>query len=369
MTELSITELTFIFAITVQLVYWLVWLIGVIKIKSTPNTSDSHGVSVIVAVNNELQNLKLLLPLIFAQTYDLFEIIIVDDRSSDGSYEYLQDSSKNNAQLKVLTVNDLPDHLNSKKYALTLGIKSASYDQLLFTDADCRPSSTNWIESFAKTWNENSSFILGFSPYESKPGLLNYFIRFETLLTGIQYLASAAMGKPYMGVGRNLSYSKKLFLSNKGFHGFQNVMGGDDDIYVNKYATSSNATVALSGNSISTSIPKTNLSDYILQKTRHLSAGKHYSFKSKIMLFFFTFTWMLTWALLPFIFISTEYYLLLGILILLRFIIMGIVFYVFSKKATVKFNLLGLILLDFMFALYYFAIGTKTLLTKQVKWK
>ena len=369
MNELSSIEFAFVFAITLQLVYWLVWLIGVVKIKETPYISEGTGVSVIIAVNNELQNLKQLLPLIFAQTYDLFEVIIVDDRSSDESYEYLQDLSKNNSRLKVLTVNDLPDHLNSKKYALTLGIKSATYDQILFTDADCRPSSPNWIGSFAKAWNEKTSFVLGFSPYESKSGLLNYFIRFETLLTGIQYFASAVMGKPYMGVGRNLSYSKKLFLSNKGFHGFQNVMGGDDDIYVNKYASSHNATVALSGNSITTSIPKTNLSDYIIQKTRHLSAGKHYSFKSKIMLFFFTFTWMLTWALLPFIFISTKFHILLGVLILLRYIIMGIVFYVFSKKATVKFNLLGLILLDFMFALYYFVIGIKTLLTKQVKWK
>ena len=369
MIELSNIELAFIIVMILQLAYWLVWLLGIVKIKTTSYITNGHGISVIIAANNELQNLKQLLPLIFAQAYDLFEVIVVNDRSSDGSYEYLQDLSKNNTKLKVLNVNDLPDHLNSKKYALTLGIKSATYDQLLLTDADCRPLSTNWIGSFANVWTKNTSFALGFSPYETKPGLLNYFIRFETLLTSIQFFASASIGKPYMGVGRNLSYSKKLFLTNKGFHGVQKIMGGDDDLYVNKYATKFNTTIALSAESNTISIPKSTFSDFILQKTRHLSVGKHYSLISKIMLFFFTSSWILTWALSPFVLISSKAYLLLSILIITRYIIIGLVFYIFSKKASIKFNLLGLILLDFMFALYYFVIGTKTLLTKQVKWR
>ncbi|MCF6360946.1 MAG: glycosyltransferase, partial [Cyclobacteriaceae bacterium] len=232
----SYLELAFFIIVGVQLIYWVVWLAGVLKLKPDTENKPAHGVSVVVAANNELQNLQQLIPLLLKQSYHTYEIIIVDDRSSDGSYDYLLGLSQQEPNLKLLQVSELPDHLNGKKYALTLGIKAASYDQILLTDADCSPLSNNWISSFANSWDSQTSFVLGFSEYERKKGLLNYFIRFETILTGIQYVSAAVLGKPYMGVGRNLSYSKTLFLSKKGFHGFQGVTGGDDDLFVNKYA-------------------------------------------------------------------------------------------------------------------------------------
>lgn len=361
-------EILFFVTVTIQLIYWLIWLIGISSIKSTNNSNTEHGVSVVIASNNGLDNLKQLLPLLLTQSYPLFEIIIVDDRSSDGSYDYLLDQSTKHNDLKLLTVSVLPDHLNGKKYALTLGIKAAKYDQVLLTDADCKPISENWISAFASSWKEKTSFVLGFSSYEKRAGLLNYFIRFETILTGIQYLASAAIGKPYMGVGRNLSYSKTLFLSKKGFHGFQSTMGGDDDLFVNKYASGSNSNVLLQPESTIASIPKTTVKDFIVQKTRHLSVGKHYSLKSKVILASFTLTWILTWSLLPIEVLLTQNLLLPGILLLSRYILMGITFLVFSNKSGAKLNLLGLMLLDFMFVLYYFVTSIRTLFIKRVKW-
>lgn len=368
MIELTQVEIAFIGIVLIQIIYWAIWLIGVLKIKPGNSTPQEQGVSVVVAANNELENLKKLLPKLIKQDYNLFEIIIVDDRSSDGSFEFLLESTAKYNNLKVLTVSDLPNHLDAKKYAITLGIKSATYDQILLTDADCEPASSKWIASFAQAWSNKSSFILGFSPYQKQPGLLNYFIRFETLLTGIQYLSAAALGKPYMGVGRNLCYSKSLFLANKGFHGIQNIRGGDDDIFVNKYANGSNTKVLLNEESNTYSIPKKNVKKYFIQKTRHLSVGKYYSSKSKIILTIFTLTWILTWGLLPFELLFTKNLILpLGFL-LGRYILMATTFGIFLKKSRVKFNLLGMMLLDFMFVLYYFVAATKTLFTKQVKW-
>ena len=364
----SSLELLFIVIVSIQIIYWLIWLIGVSKIKSAKNSTSDHGVSVVIAANNELGNLEKLLPLLLKQSYSLFEIIIVDDRSSDGSYDYLLDQSNQHSNIKILTVNELPDHLNGKKFALTLGIKAAAYDQIMLTDADCKPISENWITTFASSWVEKTSFLLGFSSYEKRPGLLNYFIRFETILTGIQYLASASIGKPYMGVGRNLSYSKTLFLSKKGFHGFQDLMGGDDDIFVNKYATGSNSSTVLQAEASVVSVPKTTAKSYIVQKTRHLSVGKHYSLKSKIILAIFTLTWILTWGLIPFEILSTQNLLLPGVLLFSRYILMGITFVIFSNKSGAKLNLLGLMLLDFMFVVYYFVTGIRTLFIKRVKW-
>ncbi len=368
MMNYTYLEWAFFTVVGIQLIYWSVWLIGVLKLKATTNNSSSHGVSIIIAANNELNNLQTLLPTLLNQSYSKFEIIVVNDRSTDGTYDYLLALAQQESTLKVLTVNELPLHLNGKKYALTLGIKSAAYDQILLTDADCKPITNEWVSSFANQLDGQTSFILGFSCYDKNPGLLNYFIRFETLLTGIQYVSAAVLGKPYMGVGRNLSYSKNLFLSKKGFHGFQGLMGGDDDLFVNKYANGTNTKVVLNNQSIISSRPKLLFSDFMVQKIRHLSVGKYYSSKSKITLGLFAFTWLATWALAPFEAVTSQSLILFGILLCARYVLMGATFYIFTNKSGAKLNLLGLILLDFMFVLYYFVTGIRTLLTKRVKW-
>ena len=243
--EINGIELAFFCAVLIQIIYWLVWLMGVTRLKKSTAIKNGNGISIVIAANNELENLKHNLPKVLSQEYSTYEVIVVDDRSSDESYEFLLELAKQHKNLKVLTVTDLPDHLNGKKYAITLGIKTAKFDQILLTDADCYPESKNWIGTFANAWGEKISFVVGFSQYKQRPGLLNYFIRFETLVTGIQYLASAALNKPYMGVGRNLSYSKTMFLSKKGFHGYQNLVGGDDDLFVNKHAIGANTQLVI----------------------------------------------------------------------------------------------------------------------------
>jgi glycosyltransferase involved in cell wall biosynthesis len=198
----------------VQILYWLYYLIGVIllrPIKQGPSI-PKEGVSVVVAAKNELENLKVLIPAILNQEYPNFELIIVNDRSSDGTLEYIYELSQVHDNLEVRNVDDLPDHINGKKFALTLGIKAAQNDQVLFTDADCLPSSTDWIAAMSQGFSEKNAIVLGFSNYVHHSGFLNYFIRFETHLTGIEYLAAARLGAPYMGVGRNLCY--KNFLSD-----------------------------------------------------------------------------------------------------------------------------------------------------------
>ena len=367
--EINGIELAFLCVVSIQIVYWLVWLSGVARLRSSTAVKEGDGVSVVIAANNELENLRQTLPVILEQHYSNYEVIVVDDRSSDASYEYLLGLANQYKNLQVLSVSELPDHLNGKKYALTLGIKTARHDQILLTDADCRPVSKNWLGSFAHSWGEKTSFLLGFSQYGAMPGLLNYFIRFETALTGIQYMAAAVLGRPYMGVGRNLSYSKTLFLSKKGFHGYQNLTGGDDDLFVNKYAIGANTGLVVGQETTTISFPKTSWKAYLNQKTRHLSVGKHYSFKSKIALFFFSLTWVLTWFLFPFFMISANHFFLPISFFALRLLLLGTTFVVFSKRTGTKLGILGLILLDFMFTLYYFVAGFKTMFTRRVKWR
>jgi hypothetical protein len=78
--------------------------------------------------------------------------------------------------------------------------------------------------------------VIGYGAYNKRPGLLNKIIRFETFHSALQYLSFALAGTPYMGVGRNLSYKKDVFLRNKGFSSINHIPGGDDDLFINKVA-------------------------------------------------------------------------------------------------------------------------------------
>jgi glycosyltransferase involved in cell wall biosynthesis len=308
-------------------------------------------------------------PLLLSQNYKEFEVIIVEDRSNDGSYDYLLQATKDHERLKMVRVTQKPDHINGKKFALTLGIKAARFDWVLLTDADCNPNSNNWIASMSEKIQDETKIILGFSPYSKSPGVLNSFIRFESLLTGIQFIGFALLGKAYMGVGRNLMYRKELFLDNKGFNSHLGVTGGDDDLFVNHHTTSKNTVVSIGGDSVIFSKPKTTWKEFLHQKFRHLSVGKRYKFSDKIVLGLFSLSWMMSWFLvLPVILLSPWASVITGLLIV-RFMLEIILFIVASEKLGASVEGWKVPFLDFMYAFYYLVIGVKALFVKKVKWK
>jgi cellulose synthase/poly-beta-1,6-N-acetylglucosamine synthase-like glycosyltransferase len=291
---LLILFVVFCAAAGVQIIFFITFLY-VLNRKRELKMKASSPVSVIVCAHDEEANLRELLPQLLAQDYDTFEVVIVNDRSNDGTYDFLLEQTKNDPRVKMVNVNQLPGHVNGKKFALTLGIKAASYEWILLTDADCRPVSRQWISSMSSHFSDTSHFVLGFSPYQFAPGFLNKFIRFESLVTAIQYFSFAWLGNPYMGVGRNLAYRKSFFLENKGFNTFLNVTGGDDDLFVNRHAKGPSTFAELRPESQMVSIPEKSLGSFYRQKVRHLSVGKRYKPKHRILLGVFTATWLMMW--------------------------------------------------------------------------
>src|SRR5690606_21248805 len=126
--------------------------------------------------------------------------------------------------LRYLDVPGVRGDGNGKKYGLRQGSREAKHDILLLTDADCRPGG-QWAREMVSAFDEDTTVVLGYSPYLNTSGILNTFIRFEALLTGIQYLGLARLGFPSMGVGRNLAYRKSFFTSTNGFDGIMTVTG------------------------------------------------------------------------------------------------------------------------------------------------
>jgi cellulose synthase/poly-beta-1,6-N-acetylglucosamine synthase-like glycosyltransferase len=297
-------------------------------------------------------------------------VIVVEDRCNDGTYDFLLQATKQSPRLKMVRVQHLPAHVNGKKFAITLGIKAASHEWVLLTDADCRPMSNHWIQAMSAGCRDDKQFVLGYSPYQRTPGYLNSFIRFEALITGIQFIGMALLGKPYMGTGRNLAYRKSLFLNNKGFNNSLAITGGDDDLFVNQYSTRHNASVVLSPDAVTKSIAKNSWSEFYFQKLRHLSVGRYYRFSDRLLLGLFTLTWMATWLVVtPFMFVSAALTAFVWAGFLLRMLLMTVTVYRASRILGDSLETWKTPLLDFNYAIYYLGTGLAALASKRVRWK
>lgn len=336
------------------------------RYKKTHNPSRPPF-SVIVAARNELSNLQELLPLILNQKYPEFEVIVVLDRSTDPSKEYLESLAKSEPGLRLLSISHPPDTFNGKKYAITQAVNLAKYEWLLFTDADCCPASIFWIENFAKAITNQSGIIFGVSPYRKKPTLLNQFIQYETIYTAMKYISAALLKKPYMAVGRNLAYKKSLFLSGNGFFPYEGTTGGDDDLFVQKYGTSSNTAVVIEKNGITYSEPKTDIREYLRQKTRHLHVGKLY--KQKNVHIYWTVTHGMLW--LCFIYLVLAQPINIGVIstFILLILIKGLIFNLSSRRMGYNYNPLFLPISDLIYGVLYPFVGIRALLLRKVKWK
>lgn len=365
---MQILTVIFFSAVGLQLLYLTIFLIA-LKRKRPAKVSALPPVSVIVCAHDEEENLKALVPLLEEQDYPQFEIIIVNDRSNDGTYDYLLNETKNSSRLRMVNVDQVPGHINGKKFGITLGIKAATHEWVLLLDADCRPAGKEWIHKMSAEFVDQNQFVLGVSPYLKTGGFLNLFIRFESIITAIQYASFALLRNPYMGVGRNLAYRKSLFLEKKGFNQFLGITGGDDDLFVNLYAKGSNTSVQLSPESLVYSIAKTSWRSFQQQKLRHLSVGKLYRPNHRILLGIFTLSWIVTWLSgVPLMIIDITNWPVTAAF-LVRIFVLFLVIRTTLSQLKLRFELWALPVLDFLYSIYYISTGLVALLTKKIQWR
>ena len=283
-----------IFAIMVitQLVYTL-FIHGKLSFftgKRAVKTEQLPSVSVLISARNESDNLYENLPLILEQDYPNFEVIVINHQSVDDSYHILNAYAHQYKNLRVIEV-ERSQHLKpGKKLPLTLGIKGSKYDYLCFTDADCKPSSNQWLKSMTQYFVPEKDIVLGYAPYLTKPGLLNKIIRFDTTWIAMNYFSMALAKMPYMGVGRNLSYTKSLFNSVNGYKSHYSITSGDDDLFIQETATKTNFSINLDPASFCYSEGSTNWENWYMQKTRHFTTSGRYNVFKKAMLGIYPFS-------------------------------------------------------------------------------
>lgn len=330
----------------IQVVYYLTVFLKLPRYQPEKNKESKLPVSIIICAKNEVDNLKRFLPKLLEQDYPDFEIIVVNDCSTDETEMLLSEFSSKYERLRFTTIPSNEKFLHGKKLAVTIGIKAAKHDFVLLTDADCYPSSNQWLQKMASHFTGKNQIVLGYGKYEQRRGFLNSLIRYETVFTAMQYLSFAIKGSPYMGVGRNLAYEKELFFKNKGFAKHYHIASGDDDLFVNETATKENTAVEFSPESHTLSIPETTFRRWIKQKKRHLSAGKYYTPSSKIRIAVELLSRMLLYATFIAICILSSWYLVAAAIMAILFAVKLIVFKLNMRRLDEKLLLLLLLLFD-----------------------
>lgn len=351
----------------IQLIYFLCFS-SILFLKKEKKSTEKIPISVIICAKNEAENLQEFLPNIINQKYKNFEIVLINDASSDDTLEVMETFKEQHSNIKIVNVKNNEAFWGNKKYALTLGIKAATNEHLLFTDADCKPVSEFWIEKMTQHFSAKKTIVLGYGKYKSQKTFVNLLVRFETLLTAIQYFSYAKLGSPYMGVGRNLAYTKSEFFKTNGFIKHIQVRSGDDDLFIQEAATKENTTYSLDTESFTVSNPPLTLNEWFRQKRRHVSTASYYKFKHKFFLGLYFISKLLFYPTAITLLFLMNWQIITPI-VLLYFIGLFIVFGLSAKRLKEKNIVFFVPFLEIFLLLFQFSIFISNTFSKPTHWK
>jgi cellulose synthase/poly-beta-1,6-N-acetylglucosamine synthase-like glycosyltransferase len=242
------------------------------------------GISIIIAAKNEEKNIQPLIESLknLEWQQDNFEVIFVDDHSKDKTMREIEKSINGFKEYGIISLSEF--EIGGKRNALTKGIEKAQFENIVITDADCRPG-PNWLNSYSKKFSENFDFIFGIAPFKQDNFLVNKIACFENLRSSILTFSFAGIGLPYSAAARNIGFTKRAFEILGGYSKTNQTISGDDDLMLreavkNKLKIS---TLADKGSYVYSETKKT-FRDYLNQKARHTQTSIHYLAKHKIFL-------------------------------------------------------------------------------------
>lgn len=355
-------------AVVIQALYYVLVFSRINFVRPAKGVTDYlQPLTVVICAKNEAANLQRNLKIVLIQQYPQFEVIVVNDGSTDETLDVLVDYYKRNKNFRI--VNIQPQDSRGKKAALQKGIEAATFDTIVVTDADCRPSTTLWLAKLAGSYMGRTAVVLGHSPFEKKSGWLNKLIRYENVQTAMQYFGFALAGLPYMGVGRNLSYKKNAAIEAGATVKGRKIIGGDDDLLVNAIANGNNTEVCIDKDAFMITAPKATFKDWLQQKKRHLRAGFYYKWYHSVLLFVYALSNLVFWLgliLLPIV--VKPYWLVvlpaLGLLLLRQLV----AFRIFKTLGCADLRLAAPVL-DVLYTVYTLLIFFLLLLQPKDKWK
>lgn len=282
---IEITVSLFGFVILLQLLYYtLLFFKFAFHKPKTILPIEGLPISIVISAKDEAHNLLKTLPIIASQNYPSFEVVVVNDNSSDDTEFVIKDCATKFPNIKLVNLNSSVTNIHGKKFPLSIGIKTASHEHILLTDADCFPVSDQWLAKMSRHFTGKKQIVLGYSTFYKRSGLLNSMIHFDILHTAIQYFSYFLAKMPFMGIGRNLAYTKSLFFDHKGFTSQYHLPYGDDELFVNKVASYSICAIEYSPEAHTVTRPKSHLHAWVRNKVFRNKSRKLFKPKHKFLL-------------------------------------------------------------------------------------
>ena len=232
----------------IQLYYYLFVYGRIPKYKDTRRPeilSETPPVSVVIPLFSEdYAFVEEILPLIVAQEYPDFEVVIVYVGRDTDFYDDLVRIKQSFPQITATKIELNPRFPISPKMALNVGIKSAHYEHLLFTTPDVYPTSDRWLSLMANGFRRGE-IVLGYCGMERGKGFANYLIRTWRMMHSVDWISSAVCGRPYRGMRQNYGFTKRLYFGANGFSHL-NMNIGEDDLFMSRIIAPGNVSVVLS---------------------------------------------------------------------------------------------------------------------------
>ena len=237
----------------IQLYYYLSYYTRIAKAQKKQKGEtlvELPPLSVIICVQNQLDEVRANIERILKQDYPKFEVIVIDLASEDDTKFYLEQLGNSYNNFYFSYIPPSARFISRRKLAQTIAVKASKYDWLVFTEINSQPVSDQWLRKLMEQRQEDTEIILGYNRYKRENTWINRLSSYDNQLLNMRYLGSALGGSPYMGVGRNLAYKKELFHQTKAFNNQLNLQRGEDDLFINQFANSKNTKVAVSPEAI-----------------------------------------------------------------------------------------------------------------------
>ena len=322
----------FLIATSIQLFYHLLLFLRIWFYESSEKGSLSP-VTVIVSSKNQINQLKQNLSKFLEQDYPQFEVVVINDASWDGTEDYLEELEKKCDYLKIVsnTFQENDRFSKGKKFALTLAIKAATYDTLLFSDADSYPSSNQWLKKMQASFSSKKQIVLAYSRLEKRKGFLNRLLRYESLYEGLLSFSFTPRSFPLLAQRRNLGYDRALFFSINGFFSHLNLSRGEAKLFVDEASNSRNTAVCLSAEAMTLSNKQKSYLEWFSNKRSYFNLAKRLRFSSLLLLGMNFFSQFSFWLLLPVLLIYQINTQLVLLAFTLRFCLQYIVYWKMCK--------------------------------------
>lgn len=364
---LTVLFYSFIGVAVIQIIYYILYATLMFKGKERKFAEHFPPASLLVYTKNHLESLKENHRTFLDQNYPDFEVVFINNASSDETADFLEEIEERHPHVKVVNVENNEAFWASKKWALTLGIKAAKHDFLVFSDARATPISEFWLSNMMAEFSEEKQIVIGHTANTSKNGFINLLVKYYATTKSLHALSFANLGSADQAHDYNFAFHRSLFFKVKGYVNHMRINFAEADLFLKDAATKKNTAVCLSKNGVVTTQVNQTFSSFIDRIRQDRFLKKEYKDSYSFNLTLFSFSKFLFYSLglaLYFFLPWEEISIVLGTYFLILILVVGLG----AKRLNAPIFILFLPFLDLINLLVQIVIFIADSIRKPTSW-